>query len=459
MIPHRRRSVCPSLSHPMQTGDGLLARLNLNGRTIPLTAATALCAAAREHGNGIIEITSRGSFQVRGLSPDSAPAFIAAVADIGLAAPDGVPVVVDPLAGLAAGEVIDAAALAAMLRRAIGEAGLNERLAPKVAVTIDGGGALHLGALSADLRLRAESRSGGARMHIAMGGTAASATAIGSVHVDHAVDAAVRLLSEIAARGVAARGRDLLREDGVASLRAAVADLLRDDAAMTATSAPLGSASARPLAEPVGVHALREGTVALGIGLAFSFAEVESLRGLVDAARSFGASGLRVAPDRALLILGIRPDDADALASQAGALGFIARGDDPRRAIAVCPGAPFCNCTDMPVRALAPAIAAAAAPLLDGSLTMHLSGCGKGCAHLGAAAVTIVGDDGRCGIVVGGVARDRPAVSLAPDALPARLAALAESCVHARQPGDDSAAMLARLGPDRVAAVLAGAPA
>ena len=75
--PHRR-GACPGLSAPMATGDGLLVRF-LPADGIALDAAVALCAAARTHGNGTIEITARGSLQVRGLSARSAPAFACAV--------------------------------------------------------------------------------------------------------------------------------------------------------------------------------------------------------------------------------------------------------------------------------------------------------------------------------------------------------------------------------------------
>ena len=77
--PPRRRGACPGLTAPMQTGDGLLVRLS-SGATIGLDAAAALGAAARRHGNGIIEITARGSIQVRGLTAASAPAFADTVA-------------------------------------------------------------------------------------------------------------------------------------------------------------------------------------------------------------------------------------------------------------------------------------------------------------------------------------------------------------------------------------------
>ena len=64
---YSRRGACPGLSTPMPTGDGLLARLMPTG-TMTLDAMAGLCAAARRYGNGTIEITSRGSIQVRGLT-------------------------------------------------------------------------------------------------------------------------------------------------------------------------------------------------------------------------------------------------------------------------------------------------------------------------------------------------------------------------------------------------------
>ncbi len=146
-----RRGACPGLSTPMPTGDGLLVRL-LPTAPIALDAFAAFCAAARRHGNGTIEITARGSFQVRGLTVDSAPTFAAEIAPLGIAASDGVPVLTNALDD-DPDALIDAAALAAELRRAIADAGLV--LAPKVSVVVDGGGKLHLDDVPADVRLRA----------------------------------------------------------------------------------------------------------------------------------------------------------------------------------------------------------------------------------------------------------------------------------------------------------------
>src|SRR3982751_3670486 len=126
-----RRGACPGLSAPMTTGDGLLARLTPAGSTIALDAFAGLCAAARTHGNGVIEITSRGSIQIRGLSAASAPLFAAKVASLGIEASDGIPVLTDPLAGLTDADIFDAHALAALLREALA-APFTSRLSAKV---------------------------------------------------------------------------------------------------------------------------------------------------------------------------------------------------------------------------------------------------------------------------------------------------------------------------------------
>jgi precorrin-3B synthase len=145
------RGACPGLSAPMPTGDGLLVRL-APSEAMPVDAFAELCAAARRHGNGIMEVTARGSLQVRGLTPRSAPLFEDEVSRLGIAASDGVPVLTNSLPD-DPGAVIDAGPLAAELRRALAKVPLA--LAPKVSVLIDGGGPLHLDALSADIRLRA----------------------------------------------------------------------------------------------------------------------------------------------------------------------------------------------------------------------------------------------------------------------------------------------------------------
>ena len=73
-----------------------------------------------------------------------------------------------------------------------------------------------------------------------------------------------------------------------------------------------------------------------------------------------------------------------------------------------CAGAPLCASAYIAARAIAPDVAAAAAPYLSEGLTIHVSGCAKGCAHPGAALLTVVGTPGDCALIANGSARDAP---------------------------------------------------
>jgi precorrin-3B synthase len=390
--PHRR-SACPGLSVPMLTGDGLLVRLMPADR-IPLDAFIAICAAARAHGNGAIEITARGSLQLRGLTPRSAPQLASDIAVLHIAAIEGVPVIADPLAD-DPDALIDAAGLAATLRRAIADARLV--LAPKVSVLIDGGGRLHLDALSADVRLRAIGTARAPRLHVALAGDAGSATPLGSIAPAAAADVVVRLLGAIAAQGREARAADILRTDGIGAFRSVVAGSI--DVAPVLPS--------RPPAEPIGRHPLRDGSVALGVALAFGHAHANALEQLARTAAAHGVGALRPAPGRALLLIGVAPERTAALAAAAERLGFVVRADDSRRRIVACPGKPACASGLIAARALATEIARQLPPRREAA-AIHVSGCAKGCAHPAPAALTVVGTERGCGIVRDGSARATP---------------------------------------------------
>jgi precorrin-3B synthase len=166
-------------------------------------------------------------------------------------------------------------------------------------------------------------------------------------------------------------------------LRACIADVLSE--------AP--PPSPRPAAEPVGIHRLNTGRVALGVALGLGYTEAATLKRLVQVAAACGAHSIQTSPGRSLLFIGLHADSASELAAAASAAGFIVRPDDPRRFVVACAGAPACNSAKLSTRELAPVIAEAAGPFLDGSVTIHVSGCAKGCAHPGAAALTYVGPD------------------------------------------------------------------
>ena len=403
--PHRR-GACPGLSAPMPTGDGLLVRLLPRG-TIALTAFAALCGAAQTHGNGVIEITSRGSIQIRGLSEASAPQFADTIARLDIAAADGVPVLCNPLCGLDDEAIFDAAPFAENLRHRISQCGLAARLSPKVSVVIDGGGAIGLEAIAADIRLRAQGPRGDAVFAVSVGGDAARAFTLGRIKPAHGAETVLRLLDVIARYGRDARARDIVAAEGATVFGSSVEMLLL--APSCVSEAPeLDSrlrGNERPGRSAIGTFSLQDGTLALGVGLAFGHADADALRQLIETAGTCGATGLRTAPERALLAIGLAPDSAAAFTAQAERLGFVIHAGDPRRKVIACAGAPICASAQIASRALAPAIAADAARFAG---TIHISGCAKGCAHAARAALTVVGTSEGCALIANGSVRDMP---------------------------------------------------
>jgi precorrin-3B synthase len=439
-----RRGACPGLSQPMPTGDGLLVRLTSTGATIRPEAFIALCAAGRSCGNGVIEITSRGSIQIRGLTERSVERLGAMIGRIDVPVSEGPPVLCDSLAGLDGEEVLDAGALAAHLRGAIASASFVANLEPKISVAVDGGGTLHLDGVPADVRLRAQASHGRVYLHVSVGGDAAAAQPIGAVATEHAVEAALRMLDVIAAGR--ARAREIVATGGVGAFCRAIADIRVD----------LTPPSLRPPADPVGTHALRDDGVVLGFGLAFGHADSTALEELVRAAASAGGTGFRTAPGRALLAIGIGKDCAAHVVDSAERMGFIVHPDDPRRRIVACAGAPICAAAEIPARALAPGLAKCVTMAGRDAPIVHVSGCAKGCACARLAPVTVVGVDGRCGVVLNGSARDRPLAMLTPEALSGALSRLAEA-VRRLRVGDESAAeVLSHLDRAQIARLIHG---
>ena len=93
-------------------------------------------------------------------------------------------------------------------------------------MTIDGGGALCLDVIAADVRLRAEALKGVAALCVSVGGDDRSAVPLGCIAGRDGVEVATRLFEIIARRGRDVRARDIIAAEGVAVFRSAVEDLL-----------------------------------------------------------------------------------------------------------------------------------------------------------------------------------------------------------------------------------------
>ena len=432
-----RRGACPALSAPMQTGDGLLVRLNPVDGGLSPNMLIGLCKAALGHGNGIVEVTSRGSLQIRGLTPHSAAALALDVDRLGISVRTGIPVQTGALAGLDPHEISDPSALADALRAGIAGAGLDVRLGPKVSVVVDGGGRSMLEDVAADVRLTAV-RDG--LWQVAVAGDTRTAEIVGFAR-ENALEETLALLAAIAAKGVSARARDLTAEETAGAIEAAKSSF---------TPPSVLPKECEPTNRPTlfTVHSLTDNRHALGVALPFGQTTAETLIALAQAAENLGVSDIRLAPRRTLIALCPSTKAAETLRQTAENLDLITSPSDPRQHISACPGAPACASGYLPARSLAAQIASDFAAL-EGSL--HISGCAKGCAHPGKADITIVGSENGAGIVVAGTARDVPLAYTAH--AKSGLVAVATLLRGEAARGESTRKTLSRLGPAAIVRV------
>ncbi len=389
-----KRGWCPDVLHPMATGDGLLVRLHpLLGR-LNAGQLRAIAAAAQRHGNGLLDISGRGNLQIRGIGEASHPSLVDDLAAVGLADP-GAPTraIVSPLAGRDPADHLDAAALAQEVEAAIRTVG---GLPPKLAIAIDGGGLFPLVELDADICAVAIDHAA-----VAIGlGADTGPRWCGTTAPAELPAALAALLTGFAA--AAASGQSAARRD--------LPDDLRATLAATARLGPPRVPRSRPAGPRAGILQMPDGGAGVVVAAPFGRLDAAQLIEIAGWAERFGDGEVRLSPWRGIVFPSVRHERLGAVIALASGAGLIAEPGDPRLAIFACPGSPDCANASVPTRYDALRLAAFAGPLLRGGAQFHVSGCAKGCARRGPAALTLVGDDGAYRIVVEGSPRD-PAIA------------------------------------------------
>jgi precorrin-3B synthase len=439
LLPSRlARGACPSLAAPMQTGDGLLVRLRPSTPGLTISQFRQLATAAALHGNGLIEVTARGNLQLRGLSLETMPGLEADIARAGIVAETGLTIETPPLSGEDIAEIADARAMAARLRKVLAGLPAPLTLAPKLTIIVDGGGRLNLDAIAADIRLMAIATTDAKpRWQVAIGGSRASAASVFAGSDEDAPAKVLDLLKTLAALGVAARGRDL-RPAGTAPQ----------------TESAVPRISLQPQQSYLGIHSLGATTGVLGLRPAFGQIHAAALIAFLDVAEAGGVKEIRTAPDHALLLLGASPEAMTKLQAVAGTFGFWTDANEPASHIATCAGSGACASATYRTRNLAAKAVDWTAELLDGSITLHLSGCPKGCAHPDTSALTIVGLPTGYGIIVRGKASSPPDLIVDEHGLKPALRRIALMVQQAKGAGESGGDCLKRLGSAAIVAAL-----
>ncbi|MGY6768239.1 precorrin-3B synthase [Komagataeibacter sp. NFXK3] len=370
------RGWCPGLHTPMEAADGWLVRVRPPLGRLSAAQARIVAQAARTHGNGLIELTSRGNLQLRGLTPASARAFARDMADAGLASTDAATearraLLISPLAGIDPEAAPGAPALIHALDAALAGADTLRGLPAKFAIAVECGGYVPAGSLRGDIMVRADSDG----WQVTCGTRALPCAA-------QDVPLTVLALAHVLA-DMGGQPRPLRNPALGAQAFARIGQLAATCAATTPPHAP--ACLAGPL--PGG---------AMGLVLPPGPIGADLLAHVAQWAEQAGNGQMRVAPMRALIV--------EHCATTPPLPGLITHADDPRLRISACIGTRGCGCAARDVIADAQVLA----PALPQGVRLHVSGCPKGCAHPGPADITLVAQPEGYGLCPHGRAADTP---------------------------------------------------
>jgi precorrin-3B synthase len=415
-----REGWCPGALAPMRTGDGLLVRLRVSGRPLSLDRVEAIADCAARYGNGVIELSSRANIQLRGVREATLPDLQRRLSALGLidanAADEAARnIVASPIADIDPGAILDVSPIVVALEARIAVHPSLRRLPAKFGFLIDGGGALPLGDVEADVRFEAFRDEDGARFAVALAGDDDAVAVCAPREIPGvAASLAAAFLREAVARGDSLRRmRELTLAHGAAPVLGA--------AGLRPARLPASPRRAARQRDFIGTHPLGD-SFFVGAAPVLGRMTAEDFLFLALEARRCLAADIRVTPLRALIVSGLQRRGAQDLAA-ALAPRFIVDPADPRLAVVACAGAPACAKAARRVQAEALAFASALAS--GAAIALHVSGCAKGCAHPRAAPFTLVARPSGYDLVVNGRAGDEPLrVALPPSEIAPLLARL-----------------------------------
>lgn len=360
---HEVKGWCPGALRPMMSGDGLVVRVRPFGGRLRRAQADGIASLAAAHGNGFLDVSSRGNIQIRGVTQEKHAALIEGLRAMGLI--DATPEIESRRNILVApfwqpGDETE-----------LITAELTERLAAPTAPAIPGkfGFAVDCGrspvlqAASADIRLELD--AGGGLILVADGmntgrpvtqeNAAQEALSLAHWFVDHAGE--MTRMKALVAQGITPEGAFVPRQQG------------------TYTPAPGYTPN---------------GAI---VGLAFGQLRVETLSTLAK------HGGLRLTPWRLILVESAR--------QLPKINGVITDPADPFLRITACTGAPRCTQALGKTRSIGKALA----PHLGDIAMLHISGCTKGCAHPRPAPLTLTAQAEGFALIRDGKAGDEPTLS------------------------------------------------
>jgi precorrin-3B synthase len=368
--PRARADACPGALQTHSAADGELARVRVPGGLLSAAQLRTLAAAARDLGDGALEMTSRGNLQLRGLPPDAGRELGDRLAAAGLLPSETHErvrnVLASALTGRAGGH-LDARPWVSALDAGLCADPALAALPGRFLATLDDGRG-DVSGLGGDVGLLALAPDDVALL---LGGADSGLRAAPAGAVDLLLTASRAFLDERAAQGGTAWRLTEL-DDGPARVAARLPGVrvAPVDVPPAPASGPVGAQT-----QPDGRTALA-GVVPLG---RLTAAQADLLASL--------AGEVQLTPWRSVVVPDLPEDRVDDAAVDLHRTGVVFDAASPWTRVTACAGQPGC------ARSLADVRADAAAAVASGVLPagrVHWAGCERRCGRPRGEVVDVV---------------------------------------------------------------------
>lgn len=372
---NERRGWCPSLFRPMETGDGWLCRVKPFLGTLDSQQARFIAQAAKDYGNGFINLSQKANLQLRGFTPENIKKFIPLAQHQKLCSSDSLQegkrnLLLSPLAAIDPTCHRNTLEFAQNLYRTIIKNEKIHFLSGKFSFIIDGGGLFPLTHHYADINIRFYHNH-----WVLQIGHAQQVIPCTPENFSTIIQNILQFCQENNLK------RLIHHEETKFYLQHTAYPTEFYKIPVPHDELPIGSFS-------LGYH----------IGIPFGLLTCEDLKLLADISEDYGKSILRFTPCRSIIIPHCSNKAYPYLKR------FINDPHDPRLSIILCPGKPYCLQGQQPilhdVQKLIPV-------WQNRNQILHISGCAKGCASPQKNPFTLCATSQGYNLILHGKAHDK----------------------------------------------------
>ncbi len=385
-----------------------MLRIRIDGGQLSSEQLRVIAGISNSYARGTADVTDRQNIQLHWVEIESVPAIWAALESVGLSTTEAcgdTPRVIlgCPLAGIDAGEIIDATPeIAAIGERYIGDPALSN-LPRKFKSSISGCAAQCTHHEINDVAFAAVRYpgSGEAGYDLWVGGGLSTNPMIGKRlgtfvrpgQVPEVWAAVASLFRDYGYRRLRHRARIkfLLADWGPERFR----EVLEKE--YLGYALPDGPAPAAPeggVRDHVGVHAQRDGLHYVGFAPRVGRLTGDALRVIADLADRYGSGRVRTTTEQKMLILDVPGGSVDALAAELAAAGLPAKPSVFRRHMMACTGIEFCKLAIVETKGRAGDLIAELErrlPDFTEPVTINVNGCPNSCARIQTADIGLKG--------------------------------------------------------------------